>query len=219
MISAGRVRVNGAVVTELGTRVDPERDRVEVDGRRVRVAATEWLMLHKPRGFLSTRADPEGRRTLYELLPPQMRRLFYVGRLDVDSEGLILLTNEGDVAHRLLHPRYGVEREYEVRLDAAIDDAAVKQLTRGVLLEDGPARAEQVRRVTASELVITLREGRKREVRRLLEAVGRQVVRLRRVRYGPIRLGALAVGEWRHLTSGERAALRQATRRNDESSE
>src|SRR5919108_5270737 len=120
LIVSGRVRVNGVVVTELGTRVEPEYDIIEVDGRPVRAAAAEWLALHKPIGYLSTRVDPQGRRTLYELLPPPLRRLFYVGRLDRDSEGLILLTNEGDVAHRLLHPRHGVEREYEVELDAAI---------------------------------------------------------------------------------------------------
>jgi pseudouridine synthase len=219
LIVAGRVRVNGEVVTELGTRVEPQRDQVEVDGAPVLVAATEWIVLHKPRGYLTTRTDPEGRRTLYALLPPSLRQLFYVGRLDADSEGLILLTNDGDVAHRLMHPRFRIEREYDVVVDAPIDDEALMQLTRGVTLEDGPARAERARRSAPAEVVLTLREGRKREVRRMMEAVGRNVVRLRRVRYGPLRLGDLAEGSWRRLLPHEIEALRRATRANDESSE
>jgi 23S rRNA pseudouridine2605 synthase len=219
LIVAGRVRVNGVVVTELGTRVAPERDVVEVDGRPVRTAATEWLVLHKPVGLLSTRHDPQGRRTLYELLPPHLRRLFYVGRLDRDSEGLILLTNEGDVAHRLLHPRHGVEREYDVELDAPLDDRALRRLTRGVQLADGTARAERAHRVAPARVVLTLLEGRKREVRRMVEAVGRRVVRLRRVRYGPIRLGELPPGRWRRLAPPEIAALRQLVRDDDQDDE
>jgi 23S rRNA pseudouridine2605 synthase len=216
LIVSGRVRVNGAVVTELGTRVAPERDVVEVDGREVCGASSEWLLLHKPVGYLSTRTDPQGRRTLYDLLPPQLRRLFYVGRLDRDSEGLILLTNDGDLAHRMLHPRHGMEREYEVEVAAPIDDAALQQLTRGVELDDGPARAERARRLAPAQLSLTVREGRKREVRRMLEAVGQHVVRLRRVRYGPIRLGALPPGQWRQLSADEIAALHQLARSADE---
>lgn len=211
MIVQGRVRINGKVVTELGVRVDPTRDRVQVDGQRVRPAPQEWFALNKPRGYLSTRSDPEGRPTLYELLPPPMRRLFYVGRLDYDSEGLILLTNDGDTANRLLHPRYGIERDYEVELDQPIESDALARLRRGVELEDGPARAESVRRRSGNVIVLTLREGRKREVRRMFEAVGHRVRRLRRVRYGPVKLGRLPTGQWRHLEEHELAALPAAS--------
>jgi 23S rRNA pseudouridine2605 synthase len=215
MITAGRVRVNGKVVTELGVRVDPERDRVQVDGRRVRPAPTEWYALNKPRGYMSTRSDPEGRPTLYELVPPEMRKLFYVGRLDYDSEGLVLLTNDGDTANRMLHPRYGMDREYEVELESDIESDALDRLRRGVELDDGPARAETARRKAGNRLSLTLGEGRRREVRRMLEAVGHRVVRLRRVRYGPIRLGRLEPGRWRHLEERELKALRAATRGGD----
>jgi 23S rRNA pseudouridine2605 synthase len=208
LIAAGRVVVNGVVVSEPGTRVDPQRDEVVVDGERVRPAASEWYALHKPRGYLSTRDDPQGRQTLYDLVPPELRRLFYVGRLDYDSEGLVLLTNDGDTAHRMLHPRFGMEREYELELDRAADDALVRALVQGVELEDGPARAGAVRRVGAKGLRLTLREGRKREVRRMLAACGHDVRRLRRVRYGPVALGDLEPGAWRKLDKQELAALK-----------
>jgi 23S rRNA pseudouridine2605 synthase len=208
LIAAGRVVVNGVVVSEPGTRVDPQRDEVVVDGERVRPAASEWYALHKPRGYLSTRDDPQGRQTLYDLVPPKLRRLFYVGRLDYDSEGLVLLTNDGDTAHRMLHPRFGMEREYEVELDRAADDALVSALVQGVELEDGPARAGAVRRVGVKGLRLTLREGRKREVRRMLAACGHDVRRLRRVRYGPVALGDLEPGAWRKLEKQELAALK-----------
>jgi 23S rRNA pseudouridine2605 synthase len=212
LIANGRVKVNGGVVTELGTRVDPARDEVEVDGRRVRPAREEWYALHKPRGYVSTRSDPEARATVYDLLPQRLHGLFYVGRLDYDSEGLVLLTNDGDTAHRLLHPRFGVEREYEVELDrnAEIDLAA--RLEAGVELDDGPARAQSARRTAPKRVLLTLREGRKREVRRMLAACGHDVRRLRRVRYGPIRLGDLEPGAWRPLERGELQALRRSTR-------
>lgn len=212
LIVAGRVTINGRAATELGVRVDPARDDVRVDGRRVRPATEQWFALHKPRGYLSTRSDPEGRRTLYELVPPPMRRLFYVGRLDFDSEGLVLLTNDGDTAHRMLHPRYGMEREYDVELDRAIDDDALQQLRRGVQLDDGRARAHTARRRGGNRVLLTLREGRKREVRRMFSELGYSVKRLRRVRYGPIRLHDMAPGEWRALEPREVSALHRVTR-------
>ncbi|CAN5866221.1 pseudouridine synthase [soil metagenome] len=212
LITGGRVSVNGAVVTELGVRVDPARDAILVDGRRIRPAPSEWFALHKPRGYLSTRSDPEGRATLYELVPARMHGLFYVGRLDYDSEGLVLLTNDGDTAHRLLHPRFGVEREYEIELDRNVDAGLTESLVAGVELEDGPARAEAARRTGPKRISLTLREGRKREVRRMLAACGHVVRRLRRIRYGPIRLGDLEPGSWRALERGELDALRRATR-------
>jgi 23S rRNA pseudouridine2605 synthase len=219
LIVAGRVTINGKPATELGVRVDAARDDVRVDGKRIRRAAAEWFALHKPRGYMSTRSDPEGRRTLYELVPPRMRRLFYVGRLDFDSEGLVLLTNDGDVAHRLLHPRYGIDREYDVELDRAVDDDALQQLRRGVQLDDGRARAHTVRRKGGNRVVLTLREGRKREVRRMFAELGYDVKRLRRVRYGPIRLDDLPLGEWRALEEREVAALRRVTRAADAGTE
>lgn len=212
MIREGRVRVNGQVVTELGTRVDPETDRVEVDGRPVALARPVWLALHKPRGYVSTRSDPQGRPTIYDLVPERYRGLFHVGRLDVDSEGLLLLTNQGDVANRLLHPRHGVERVYEAIVEGHLDEADVQRLLDGVELEDGIARAAAVKRRRAARsgcdrVRITMREGRKREVRRMFRALGHPVRRLIRLRYGPVRLAGLAPGRWRRLTPEEVRAL------------
>ncbi|HSJ25864.1 MAG TPA: pseudouridine synthase [Longimicrobiales bacterium] len=213
LITEGRVSVNGEVVTELGTKVDPDRDEVRLEGEIVRPAETGWFALHKPRGYLSTRSDPGGRATLYDLLPPQLHGLFYVGRLDYDSEGLVLLTNDGDTAHRMLHPRYGVAREYEVELDRNAEPDLAARLLQGVELEDGPARAEEARQTGAKRLRLVLGEGRKREVRRMLTALGHDVRRLRRLRYGPIQLGSLAEGAWRPLTASELRALRRLGKR------
>jgi 23S rRNA pseudouridine2605 synthase len=213
LIVDGRVSVNGVVVRELGTRVDPAADVVEVDGRRVRPAATVWYAVHKPRNVVTTRSDPEGRRTVYDLVPAEIRGLFHVGRLDYDSEGLVLLTNDGDTAHRMLHPSFGVDREYEVDLGAPADARLVERLLGGVELDDGQARAERARRTGPNRLRLMLREGRNREVRRMLEACGHDVVRLLRIRYGPIALGGLEPGTWRRLDDRELEALRTATRR------
>ncbi|MBI4408403.1 MAG: rRNA pseudouridine synthase [Gemmatimonadetes bacterium] len=213
LIREHRVRLNGMVVAELGTRVDPARDVVEVDGRRVQAAGPVWVALHKPRGYVSTRRDPQGRPTIYDLLPAELRGLFYVGRLDFHSEGLILLTNQGEAAHRLLHPRYGVERVYDVEVAGEVAESARRRLVEGVELEDGPARAHAVARLRhqragRERLRVTMREGRKREVRRLFRAVGHSVRRLVRRRYGPIALGRLPPGEWRPLSVREIAAIR-----------
>ncbi len=211
LIRGGRVRVNGLVVTELGTRVEPARDRVEVDGTAVAAQPPVWLALHKPAGYVTTRRDPQGRPTIYRLVPERFRSLFHAGRLDYESEGLVLLTNEGEIANRLMHPRYGTEREYEVEVRGEVSAAALRRLKQGVELEDGPARAEDVRALAPAggrtRLRLTLKEGRKREVRRMLAAVGHPVERLVRVRYGPVRLGELAPGRWRRLTENERLAL------------
>jgi len=213
LIVAGRVRVNGVVVTELGTRVDASTDRIEVDGVEVRHRETDrvWIALHKPPGYLSSRGDPHGRPTIYELLPPEYRGLFYVGRLDYDTEGLVLLTNDGDRAHRLQHPSFRVPRVYKVEVQGRVEDAVMRTLLQGVELEDGPARvleAEVLDRGPArSRLRVTLAEGRKREVRRLFAHVGHDVMRLTRIRYGPIELGALEPGHWRVLTAAEIAAF------------
>ncbi len=212
LIRDGRVSVNGEVVTVLGTSVDPAADVVAVDGRTVVVAAAIWVALYKPIGFVTTRHDPQGRRTVYDLLPAEHRRLLHVGRLDTDSEGLLLLTNDGDGAHRLLHPRFGVERVYDVIVTGEPDARTLDRLLTGVQLSDGVARASRVKRLPATKegrarLRIALREGRNREVRRMLDAAGHPVERLRRVAYGPIRLAGLKPGRWRVLTETERRLI------------
>jgi 23S rRNA pseudouridine2605 synthase len=216
LIRDGRVRVNGAVVTELGTRVRPGEDHVEVDGRTVLEAAPVWLALHKPAGYVSTRSDTHGRRTVYRLLPEGYQGLFYVGRLDRDSEGLMLFTNQGEAAQRLLHPRYEVDRVYEVELKGELTRTALRRLVRGVRLEDGVARASKAELLESgaarSRARLVLREGRKREVRRMFAHLGLPVARLVRVAYGPIRLGRLEPGGWRRLDDKEVRALEGADR-------
>jgi len=212
LITAGRVRVNGSVVKELGVRVDPRTAIVEVDGERIRPATRRWVAFHKPRGYVSTRHDTHGQRTVYSLLPDELQGLFYVGRLDRESEGLMLFTNDGDAAHRLLHPSFRVERVYEVHLAAEPGARERKILLQGIELEDGLARAINLRRLKPTKMgrtrvAISLMEGRKREVRRMFEAIGHPVIRLRRMRYGPIELGDLPPGGWRDLHRDEIAAL------------
>jgi pseudouridine synthase len=219
MIVEGRVRVNGAPVTELGTRVDPSHDRIEVDGRVVAAAEeTRWVLLHKPAGIVTTRRDPQGRPTVYSLLAPADRGLRYVGRLDLDTEGLLLFTNDGDLLHALTHPSSEIPREYRVEVGGVPSEETLESLRSGIQLEDGPARADRVRvEETLSGgrgalLSLVIREGRKREVRRMLEAVGHSVRRLRRVAFGPIGLGKLEAGKSRVLSPAEIGALRSAIR-------
>ncbi len=210
----GRVSVNGEVVTELGSRVVPSRDVVTVDGEVVEAAPTRWILLHKPPGVLTTRSDPHGGRTVYDLLPEELHGLTYVGRLDLDAEGLLLFTNDGDTAHGLQHPSREVEREYWLQVAGAVGDGAVAALLSGVQLEDGPARARSVHDVrpgeVSSELRLVLTEGRKREARRMLSEVGHPVMRLRRMRFGPVALADLPRGEWRELEGSEVRALERA---------
>lgn len=217
MIRDGRVRVNDEVVREMGVKVRPG-DKVVVDGREVSPDAPMWVMLHKPPGYVTTRDDPRGRPTVYDLLPARFESLFHVGRLDLDSEGLLLLTNEGDVAHRLMHPSGGVDRVYRVDVEGMLTRAERSRLLDGVELEDGPARAYEVEVIgeaasgpgsgPGARVRVVMREGRKREVRRLFDAVGHPVRRLVRERLGPVTLGGLPAGEWRELTAAEVAALR-----------
>ncbi len=212
LIRSGRVTVNGRVAS-LGDRVDHRADRVEVDGARVPLdPELRYLALHKPRGVVTTASDPQGRPDVSRYYP-QGVRVFPVGRLDQDTEGLLLLTNDGELANRLMHPRYRVEREYLAEVEGRPTDGALAALRRGVELEDGPARAVSARRAGASgdrgAVRIVMTEGRKREVRRLLDAVGLPVRRLIRVRVGPIRLGRLRPGEIRDLGPDE---LRQLLR-------
>jgi 23S rRNA pseudouridine2605 synthase len=213
LIREGRVRVNGRPVQELGTRVIPGRDQISVDGRPVGQKKPVWIVLHKPRGYVTTRDDPRGRRTVYDLLPPELHHLFHVGRLDRQSEGLLLLTNEGGVAHRLLHPRHGVDKEYVATVEGRPTLEALEQLVEGIEIEGITLRAESVEVLPAADrehtrLRLILREGRYREVRRLLEAVGHTVTKLVRRRFGPIRLGQLRRGEWRELSAQELSAAR-----------
>lgn len=221
LITAGKVKVNGQVVTELGTKIDDAKDVVIVNGKKIESAETVWIALHKPRGYVSTRKDPQGRPTVYDLLPPALHTLFYVGRLDLDSEGLLLMTNDGDTANRLLHPRYEVERVYELLIRGELKPDRIDQLLEGVEIEDGIARAESVRVLGVSRnemrLRLTLREGKKREVRRMLWAVGHKVLRLKRISYGPIELARLPEGKWRKLTEEELRILAKGKARGRES--
>ncbi len=216
LIAAGKVQVNGRIVRELGVRIDPDRDEVRVDGHVVRPpAACRYIMLHKPAGYVTTVRDPQGRPTVMSLVPPG-ERVFPVGRLDLDTEGLLLLANDGALAHRLTHPRYGVRKLYRVTVAGVVERTALEQLARGVELEDGvtaPARVVLVRQdAGAAVLEIELHEGRKRQVRRMCAAVGHPVLRLKRIAFGPLRLGRLPAGGWRPLTQAEVTALRRAAR-------
>lgn len=215
-MAAGRVLVNGEPATELGTQVDPERDRVELDGERVVLALPRWIAFHKPVGVVTTANDPEGRPTVYDALEGAGEGLRYVGRLDLLTEGLIVMTNEGGALHRLTHPSFEVEREYLATLDTPAPDVP-KRLVSGVELMDGPARAVRAswERPEKGILRLVLAEGRNREVRRMIAAVGSHVVRLQRVRYGPIELGRLPVGAWRELTGTEIAAVHRAVGGSD----
>jgi pseudouridine synthase len=206
LISAGRVKVNGRLAT-LGDKVDPTRDVVVLNGATVNLDPNvRYLALHKPVGVVTTMRDPQGRRDIREFVPDEPR-VFPVGRLDLDSEGLLLLTNDGDLAEALTHPRYGVEKEYLVEVQGTPTPKHLGALRRGVELDDGPARATSVRIVDArgerGQLALVMTEGRKREVRRLLAAVDLPVARLVRVRIGPISLGRLKAGAVRDLTADE----------------
>ena len=205
LITAGRVRVDGALVTELGTKVAPDA-RIDVDGAPTHVAASRYIALYKPKAIVSTAHDERGRRTVVDMVAAR-ERLYPVGRLDADSEGLILLTNDGAWAERVLHPRYGHEREYEVTVGGELSSDAIARLRAGVRLEEGVARAVRVDVVTrshrGSRLRVVLRTGWKRQIRRMCAAVGLRVDRLVRVRIGPLRLGRLHPGESRELTKVE----------------
>jgi 23S rRNA pseudouridine2605 synthase len=215
LILDGRVSVNGEVVRTLGTKADPATDQILFDGRRVRLTVrTRYILLNKPRGYVTTRRDPEGRRTVMDLLTGVREYVYPVGRLDYESEGLLILTSDGDLAARLTHPRHGVARVYEAIVVGAPDDEALDALRRGLLLDGDdrrPTAPATVRRGTTvgkgrqqtTKLTITLSEGRNRQIRRMCAQIGHPVRQLTRVRMGPITLRELRPGHWRDLTPGE----------------
>lgn len=215
LMTAGRVRVNGEVVSELGSRVDPLVDVVEVDGRVVtRASAPAYIVLNKPAGYVTTMNDPQGRPTVADLIPREPAGLFPVGRLDLETTGLLLFTTDGDLAHRLLHPRFHVEKVYRARVEGTPSARDLETLSAGVKLEDGmtaPARVRLLDPGPPAAVEIAIREGRKRQVRRMFSAVDNPVISLHRESFGPIRLGDLAVGSHRVLGAEEVAALTRAT--------
>jgi 23S rRNA pseudouridine2605 synthase len=209
LIAAGRVTVNGEVAT-LGTRADPEVDAIEVDGARIGVReGLVHYLLNKPAGVVTTASDPQGRPTVVGLVPAEPR-VYPVGRLDADTEGLLVLTNDGELAHRLTHPSFGVDKEYLADVTGTPSRGALRRLREGVELEDGPTAPARVSLVGDHTLRITIHEGRNRQVRRMCEAVGHPVRRLVRVRIGPLADRRLPPGEWRPLTQAEVRALERA---------
>jgi len=218
----GRVSVNGATVRELGSKADAARDDIRVDGRRIKVVERHrYLLLNKPRGYVTTRSDPQRRPTVLDLLRGVREYVYPVGRLDYDSEGLLLLMNDGDLAARLTHPRHGVPRVYEARVLGVPDDHDLERLSRGVRIEGRrtePARV--VRRphgrgAESTTLTITIREGRNRQVRDMCDAIGHPVTHLKRVAIGPIRDPMLRTGHWRELSAEEVRSLKLASQKSE----
>ena len=206
LIAAGRVTINGRVCTDFSAQ-PAERDHVKVDGKLVHPQRRLDLILHKPAGFVSTRRDPNARDTIFDLLPPHLPRLFNIGRLDAQTEGLLLLTNDGELAQRLTHPRYKVEKEYELTLDRAWDPALAAKLSQGMMLDGQRARIEQLRTIKPNRLRVVLRQGINRQIRRMFYELGYEVKRLVRIRVGRLRLGDLPLGHWRPLTKEESRLL------------
>ncbi len=202
LIAAGRVTVNGKPCTDFHFQPSAT-DHLKVDGKILQKRAPVYLMLNKPAGFVSTRRDPHASDTIYDLLPPKFLSLAYVGRLDAQSEGLLLLSNDGDFAQRLTHPRFKIEKEYEVTLDRPATRELVQDLLRGVILDGKRARAKRVRQIAPVRLRIVLEQGINRQIRRMLERFGFCAKRLVRVRIGNLRLGDLPRGHWRELTRHE----------------
>jgi 23S rRNA pseudouridine2605 synthase len=219
LMAEGRVSVNGKTIFELGTKADPAKDDIRVDGRRIKSAERpRYILLNKPRGFVTTRSDEKRRKTVLDLLEGVREYVYPVGRLDYDTEGLLILTNDGDLAAALTHPRHGVERTYEARVAGMPDERAIEKLRTGVPLDGKRTLPAQVlllnsgRRDADGVLIITITEGRNRQVRRMLEAVGHPVDRLKRTKIGPIGDRRLPVGAWRDLSAEEVRKLKAAAR-------
>ena len=214
LIQEGRVKVNGKVVEELGVKVDDVKDRVTLDGRAAKKRATPvYVLLNKPKGCLVTLRDPFGRPTVRDLLTGLKVRVFPVGRLDADSRGLLLLTDDGELAFRLSHPRFEVPKKYVVTIEGELDSGSIAKIGKGILIEGvktAPARARVIaKRPGRSVLLVEIHEGRKREIRKMLEAVGRKVIDLNRTGYADLSLGNLKPGEWRYLEKNELRGLRR----------
>lgn len=214
-IAAGQVKVNG-VAASLGCTIDPEHDTVEFSGKTLRPQNSRViLMFYKPRGVVCTSQDPQGRKTVLDCVREIPLRLYSVGRLDIDSEGLILITNNGELAYRLTHPKFALNKTYFVICDGALASEQIQKLEDGILLDDGMTAPAQVRRVTRlksgdTSLEITIHEGRNRQIRRMLNALGHNTQLLRRVQIGPLKLGDLQRGTWRYLTDAESHSLMEA---------
>ncbi len=212
LILAKKVKVNGRIVAELGTKVDPSTDRVQVKERYVSMVERGVILLNKPRGVVSTLSDPEGRPTIADFLTKHFKSYFPVGRLDWESTGLMILTNDGEMAERLLHPRYGFERTYHVKVSGRVEEKTLRRMERGINLEDGPVQAKGSILETledATWLEITVTVGKNRVVRRMMDAVHHPVQKLQRVSHGPFKLGKLKPGEMRRLSEKEYLFLRQ----------
>ena len=221
LIVEGRVSVNGRTVLELGTKADPEHDDIRVDGRRIKaVERPRYLLLNKPRGYVTTRKDEKRRKTVLDLLAGVREYVYPVGRLDYDTEGLLLLTNDGDLAAQLTHPRHGVERTYEAHVAGMPDERAIEKLRKGIPLDGRRTLPAEVRLLNKERdangvLLITIREGRNRQVRRMCEAVGHPVSKLKRTKFGPIGDRRLPVGAWRDLSTEEVRKLKSLAQSND----
>lgn len=216
-IGAGRVRVNGVIALDPDRWVDLDRDRISLDGKPLRAASKTYLLLYKPKGYLTTYRDPEGRPTVYDLLTDADRWLSPVGRLDLDTSGLLLMTNDTDFVELITNPDHKVAKTYQVKTATLVSDEQIERLRQGVQLNDGPTRPAVVDRVRDgprhSHLEIAITEGRNRQVRRMIEAIGSKVSKLVRIAIGPIRIGELQIGKWRPLTADELKALGQTSHR------
>ena len=210
-IGAGRVAVNGRTIRNPDHWVDPKRDRVELDGKALRSVAKAYVLLYKPKGYLTTRRDPEGRPTVYDLTGDTGTWLSPVGRLDLDTSGLLLMTNDTDFAERITNPDHEARKTYQLKTATVLNDEQIDRLRRGIELTDGPTRPAEVKRLRSSAkrtfLEVTITEGRNRQVRRMIDAVGSKVLKLVRTAIGPIRIGDLQIGKWRQLTEAEVRAL------------
>lgn len=210
LVTEGKVSINGHFIRDLSTTVEPDDD-VRVGGKLAKATAPVYLLLHKPRGYVCTRSDERGRQTIFDLIPTRYASLFHVGRLDKDSEGLILLTNDGGLSQRLTHPGHGIDKEYEVLLNKPFDREEIPRLLRGIYLEEGRARFERVRVLEPSLIRVVLRQGMKRQIRLMLYRRGYEVKRLLRMRIGGLEMESLRAGQWRLLKASEAAKLAEAS--------
>lgn len=209
LIAAGRVSVNGKIITEMGTKADKERDEIRVDNKPIKEPQHVYYLLNKPAGYICTLKDDKGRKTIRECLPEVKERIFPVGRLDYDTTGLIIMTNDGDFANRMMHPRYHLPKTYEVAVDGILTDQMLVMLTKGIELNDGMTLPAEVTLLSRKEsthktvIQITIREGRNRQIKRMMEYFHCEVTRLNRIRYGCLEIGKLRQGEYRKIRSYE----------------